>query len=406
MAFAQAPSKINYQSVLRDVNGAALINQAGTLVFRIKSGGNVVWEKTSVPYNTSPYGVINVDFGPLSDAGVSLATLPWATTAYELQVLANNGSVDLGTRPFGTVPYAMYAASAGSTGQPVTITGGGATTVTGTYPDFTVTSTDANTTYTAGAGININASNVISNTILNQQLSYNATTGALTIDNGGNANGNSVNLPIPTAPTIQRFLSGSGTYTTPANVLYIEVEMIGGGGGGSGASGNAPGNGGGAGGYLKFMISNPAATYNYLVGSGGTGGPGNGLNGGTDGTSTVFGSNIAGGGLAGQGGSSAEAGAGGVNSFFTGTVIVNMQGNGGECRGAGGNGIPYQKGGSGGAGYFGGGTNTGGGTGQTAYNAPANSGSGAAGGSGTNNTSGGAGGIGGSGIIIVKEYYK
>lgn len=37
-----------------------------------------------------------------------------------------------------------------------------------------------------------------------------------------------------TAPTIQQFTSGSGTYTTPANVLYIRVKMVGGGGGGGG----------------------------------------------------------------------------------------------------------------------------------------------------------------------------
>ena len=35
-----------------------------------------------------------------------------------------------------------------------------------------------------------------------------------------------------TKPTVQRFLSGSGTYTTPAGVKYIKVKMAGGGGGG------------------------------------------------------------------------------------------------------------------------------------------------------------------------------
>lgn len=40
-----------------------------------------------------------------------------------------------------------------------------------------------------------------------------------------------------TAPTTQVFTSGSGTYTTPANVKYIKVRGIGGGGGGAGGSG-------------------------------------------------------------------------------------------------------------------------------------------------------------------------
>lgn len=54
--------------------------------------------------------------------------------------------------------------------------------------------------------------------------------------------------PVPsavfTAPTIQRFLSGSGTYTTPTSPspLYIKVTIVGGGGGGAGGSAGA-GNG-------------------------------------------------------------------------------------------------------------------------------------------------------------------
>lgn len=44
----------------------------------------------------------------------------------------------------------------------VSLTQGGATTITGTYPNFTITSTDTNTTYTAGTGVTINGSNQIS----------------------------------------------------------------------------------------------------------------------------------------------------------------------------------------------------------------------------------------------------
>ena len=48
-----------------------------------------------------------------------------------------------------------------------------------------------------------------------------------------------------TAPTIQKFTSGSGTYTTPPNCKYILVSMVGGGGGGCRSdSSNAAGAGG------------------------------------------------------------------------------------------------------------------------------------------------------------------
>jgi hypothetical protein len=41
------------------------------------------------------------------------------------------------------------------------------------------------------------------------------------------------------APTVQRFTSGSGTYTRPNGVVMLKVRMAGGGGGGRGSSGNA-----------------------------------------------------------------------------------------------------------------------------------------------------------------------
>lgn len=54
--------------------------------------------------------------------------------------------------------------------------------------------------------------------------------------------GTTLTLPVssanggvnPTQPTVQSFLSGSGTYTTPAGVRWIRVRAVGDGGGGSG----------------------------------------------------------------------------------------------------------------------------------------------------------------------------
>ena len=54
-------------------------------------------------------------------------------------------------------------------------------------------------------------------------------------------------------PTVQRFTSGSGTYTTP-NGVKKKVMMAGGGGGGGG-SGTASAGSGGAGGNTTFGSS-------------------------------------------------------------------------------------------------------------------------------------------------------
>jgi hypothetical protein len=71
----------------------------------------------------------------------------------------------------------------------------------------------------------------------------------------------------PIAPTVQKFTSGSGTYTKPANVLFLRVRLVGGGGGGGGsaASGNNDGGTGTTGGNTTFGTT-------LLVANGGLGG--------------------------------------------------------------------------------------------------------------------------------------
>ena len=114
-------------------------------------------------------------------------------------------------------------------------------------------------------------------------------TGVLPIANGGTGNSSY------TAPTIQTFTTGSGTYTTPAGVKYLVVELVGGGGGGSGSGTGAPG-AGGAGGNTTFGSS-------FLTANGGNGASVDvalGNTGGTGGTASI---GVGATGLAIQGGS-------------------------------------------------------------------------------------------------------
>jgi hypothetical protein len=202
---------------------------------------------------------------------------------------------------------------------------------------------------------------------------------------------------IPLSPTSQVFLSGSGTYTTPAGVRYIEVEMVGGGGGGGGA-GNA-----------TAAASGGATTFGSLTAGGGSGATqSTGAAGGTASGGQV---NILGGG--GQGGVPSSAGVlagiGGVggSSFFSGGgassyATVNPSAN-----------APANSGGGGGGGAS---TNSGatvasgGGGGAGAYcraliASPAASYPYSVGTGGTGATGTAAGGNGGSGVVIVKEHY-
>lgn len=215
------------------------------------------------------------------------------------------------------------------------------------------------------------------------------------------------------APTVQKFTSGSGTYTTPAGVKYIRVRMVGGGGGGGGG-GSAGGSAGGAGGNTTFGTS-------LLTANGGSGGDSwSGNTGGAGGTATISSPAV---------GTAMQGGAGSATPFFMGSGAPTSSGGSGAASPFGGQGSSIvgtsatnnkharDNTGSGGAG--GGstaGTNIGGGGGGgaggyidaiiTSPSATYSYSVGAGGTAGNNGTNGGGGGVGGSGVIIVEEYYE
>ncbi len=216
-------------------------------------------------------------------------------------------------------------------------------------------------------------------------------------------------LRLNQAPTIQKFASGSGTYTTPAGVAYLRVRMVGGGGGGSGAGTASTMGAGGNGGNTTFggtlLVANfgGGGAINRTGGSGGTASIGTGAygitisgSGGANGayTGTVNTQNLPGG----IGASSTLAGGGRGGSANAGTAATSNTGAGGGGGGAGAVASIYSGGGGGAAGYL-----------EAVIPNPASSYAyvvGSAGAAGTAGTSGAAGGAGGSGYIIIEEYYK
>lgn len=204
-----------------------------------------------------------------------------------------------------------------------------------------------------------------------------------------------------TLPTLQGFGSGSGTYTTPANVLWIKVKIIGGGGGGGGGSSDSTATSGSNGSTTSFGTS-------FLTAGGGTGG-GIGNNGGGGG-GTAAGGNLFNG--FGNGGSSGSPPA----------LAANGGGGagGGSCIGGGGanssGGASTNSGGGGGGGIVNnvslqGSGGTGGGAGgciETLITSPLATYSftvGTNGGGGAAGTNGQAGGAGAVGYIVVEEHY-
>ena len=242
---------------------------------------------------------------------------------------------------------------------------------------------------------------------------YNSTTNLLNFFNGTSWFGLA---KTPVAPTIQRFLSGSGTYTTPTSPapIYIRPVLVGAGGGGGG-SGTTSGTAGTAGGDTTFGTT-------LLVAGGGAAGARHGL-GAAGGTASLGTGPV---GLAlpgGMGGGSHRAG-GTVSAASP--QIAGANGGSSAFGGAGSGGYPGGSGtGSAGA------TNTGGGGGGGYLSANNSAISGAGGGAGAYvdaiilspaatypyavgaagtgqaaGTNGGAGGNGGSGVLLVYEYYQ
>lgn len=211
-----------------------------------------------------------------------------------------------------------------------------------------------------------------------------------------------------TTPTTTVYTSGSGTYTTPNNVQFLIVEVLGGGGGGGGAASASASQigaagGGGAGGYARLLITSPAASYSYAVGAGGTAGTAGANGGGTGGTTTFGASLQATGGTGGQGGTAVATSSGNTIQGGSGGVGSNGTFN---CNGApGGNAINISgisNSGVGGSSLYGGGglarVGTGGG------NAATNYGSGGSGATAVNGNQAGAAGSGG--LIVISEYYN
>jgi len=121
--------------------------------------------------------------------------------------------------------------------QTVIITGSGATTVTGTYPNFNISSTDTNNVYTAGTGVSI-VGNVISAT------GAFAENGILTINTSGIATGsgtfsanqstnNTITVSVPGTSltssvsgnnvTVNSSTGSSTTFTLPAGAVATNV---------------------------------------------------------------------------------------------------------------------------------------------------------------------------------------
>jgi len=167
---AQSPEGFKYQAVVRNSSGIVVPNQSIGLQIRLRqgnAGGTPVYEESFAPTSNS-YGLVNIAIGTGMVSLGTFANIDWGNGPYfvEIGMDISGGSsyTIMGSSQLMSVPYALYAKTAENAGvtytagtgisisgniinnsapdQVISISGTGSTSVTGTYPNFTISSTD------------------------------------------------------------------------------------------------------------------------------------------------------------------------------------------------------------------------------------------------------------------------
>ena len=122
ISYAQVPQALNYQAVARDGLGRLITNHAIGIEFIIHQGsatGTVIYSETDTA-TTNKFGLFTTTIGKGTVITGVFSSIAWSTGNYWLQVQMDLQEVlhiaNMGTSQLLTVPYAMYAASSGSSG--------------------------------------------------------------------------------------------------------------------------------------------------------------------------------------------------------------------------------------------------------------------------------------------------
>ena len=120
LIFAQAPEGVNYQSVIRDNTGNLMANAFVGLKISLlqnSTNGTVVYEE-SFDASTNDFGLTNIVIGNGNPISGDFSLIDWSNGPYFIQIAADeNGGTDyeiMGTQELMSVPYALYAKTAGN----------------------------------------------------------------------------------------------------------------------------------------------------------------------------------------------------------------------------------------------------------------------------------------------------
>ncbi|MGE0562071.1 MAG: tail fiber domain-containing protein [Flavobacteriales bacterium] len=107
--FAQAPEKINYQAVARNLSGIPLVNQPINVKYEIRSGsssGTLVYAE-SHSLTTNQFGLFTAEVGGGTPTFGTMAGIAWGTAPFYLYVEVDGDP--MGITQLLSVPYALFA---------------------------------------------------------------------------------------------------------------------------------------------------------------------------------------------------------------------------------------------------------------------------------------------------------
>lgn len=218
-----AQDAISYQAIARDHAGAVISNQTISVKFEIRQGsmtGTSVFSETHTA-TTNQFGLFTLGVGSVSTS--QFQAINWAAMPFFMEVsidpAGGTSFTSVGNQQLMSVPYALYAKTAGNAGITPTISINSPNTVSASSGSYTIT-IPAAATYSAGTGIAISGG-VISNTATATTPTITGT-GATTVTSSGNTF--TVSTPVPvvyTAGTDISIASGTVSNTAPDRTVSI-----------------------------------------------------------------------------------------------------------------------------------------------------------------------------------------
>ncbi|WP_114819719.1 beta strand repeat-containing protein [Chryseobacterium sp. KLBC 52] len=122
MGLSQAPEKMSYQAVMRNSSGQLLANQGVAVKVSILQGspaGATVYSER-LTGNTNANGLVSLEIGTGTIITGTFATIDWSSASYYLKTetdpAGGTNYTIAGTSQLLSVPYALYAKSAGGGG--------------------------------------------------------------------------------------------------------------------------------------------------------------------------------------------------------------------------------------------------------------------------------------------------